>query len=317
MKDYSFYNRAIKLDKKNAGKYYKKRAELYFLDMEYDKSLLDFEEAKKSGVNIDSDWTYNALKWSKCDDVSEIDKTYSKKYDSCYRTKLAYFCIKHKYSQAFELCGKHLTSWDDLYYNDFTRIYFDSKRYKFKCELELRPRYQSIYFARIKLYTENLSRFTGFRKRFFRQRINQDFDKLAKISRNPEYIFLLRAKYYEKLYEFRYAIYFCKKSLALAQNKSDTGFAYIVSSVLKDLYVKNHDFDNAYEIALKMVKSKPSPQILSKAVNSFFYIPSLFNFDFSEEFNKYKSYHLIKEISHKRSKKLQKKELQNAKNNSR
>lgn len=312
MKDYSFYKRALKLDKKNAGKYYAERAELYFLDMEYDLAWKDFEKAKKLGFNTEDNYKYDILKFANENNDSDINFEFSEKttFSEIFRN-IRYCIIKNKSADAWNILGnivKNNFISDFLIAKHIHNEMFNINKNKYKQRISKNPRYQSPYFDRINLYVIHFSEFSPKEKKFYRQRINQDFDTLEKLSKNPEYIYLFRATYFEKQNEIRYAIKFCQKAVDLAKRKNNNGFSYIASSILKDLYVKNYQIDKALDIAMELVETKPSPQVLAKAVNSFHYIPSLFHYKFPKEFEKYKSYKLIVK-NMKQKQRLQKTEM--------
>ena len=305
MKDYSFYERALKLDENNAGNYYAGRAVLYFRDMEYDLAWEDFQKARELGVNVKNYSSYEILELSK----SDFDKVISN-FD--YSQKIGYSLISKyvgallvlkRYSDACVFMGNMMSKYPatHMYHLKFQDIFFIMQNEKYKNLIRRAPKYESIYFWRINLYFENLKHFSKYRVKFYRQRINQDFDTLEKISKHPEYICLARSKYFENSNELKYALKFCRKAVDIAKMKNNKGFAYIAASILKDLYVKNYNTDKALELAEMLVETKPVPEVLAKAVNSFHYIPSLFSFRFPPEFQKYKSYKsVIRELKKRR-----------------
>ncbi len=328
MKDYGFYNRALKLDKKNAGKYYAGRAVLYFRDMEYDLAWQDFQEAEKCGIQLEDYPYYKILKYVNENKNTDINFEFDEK--TTFRDVLRninYCLITKKYKEANKIIGKVFESnftlrnrgiYDMSFIREIQLAMFNKRKQYHKYMLEHSPRYESAYFSRIRLYVSYHDLFSAKEKKFYRQRINQTFDTLEKLSKKPECICLYRAKYFENLNEIRYAIKFCQKAVDIAKEKNDEGFVYIASSILKDLYIKNYETDKALEIAMVLIEKKPSPQVLSKAVNSFHYLPSLFNYKFPPEFEKYKSYRLIsnniKKIRKIRQEKFKQKNQKGCKN---
>lgn len=312
MKDYSFYNRAIETDKANAGKYYAKRAMLYFYDMEYDLALQDLQKAIELGYEGAKDFPYKILIDSKEKGLSDFDK--NKNSLSRQITYVNYYLLNHRYSEAFELLGEQLKLHPEscILHNKIKEIIIKTDLHRLKCKIQKNPRYISPYFSRIKQYEKCLSNVkTSEQKRFYRQRINQDFDMLEKLSIKPESICLLRAKYFEELNEIKHSIKFCQKALDIAKAKKDKGFEYITLILLKDLYVKNYNIDKALKIAMIIVETKPKTEIISKAVNGFYHYTGLFNYDFPLELKKYRSYKLIaknllekRKIQEKKKKKL-------------
>ena len=306
MKDYSFYNRALKLDEKNAGKYYAQRAVLYFYDMEYDLAWEDFKKAEELGVNVKENIYYEILQFSKTDFDTEIGPEFSENIGYHALSKyIGAFLVQKRFSDACVFMGKLLGKQPhfSLFQAKMQNLVFEMKRQRFKKFIEKTPRYESVYFWRIQLFIDNCDIFSKEKKKFFRQRINQDFDTLERISRNPEYICLFRSRYYENMNEIRYAIKFCQRALDIAKSKNNEGLTYIISCVLKNLYIKNYAYDKALEIAMTLVDTKPVPQILSREVNRFHYIPSVFHYKFPPEFEKYKSYKFIKKCAIERRKK--------------
>lgn len=298
MKDYSFYDRALKLDKKNAGKYYAERAVLYFRDMEYDLAWQDFQKADELGFYAKHLQCYIVLKACQENRYENISIDFDEEISYSSLSNYIWYClIKHNYANAFSFLGNLLSRNPNnmLYQKKMQDVFFEMKRQKYRGILKRLVNYESAYFNRIKLYTDNFKKYSSGLQKYFRTRINQDFDKLEKISINPEYICLLRSKYFENQNEIRYAIKFCQKAIDIAKKKNNKGFVYIASSILKDLYVKNYQTEKALEIAMELVETKPTPQILSKEVNCFNYIPSLFHYEFPPEFEKYKSYRQIAE----------------------
>lgn len=292
MKDYSFYNRAIELDKKNAGKYYQERAILHFLDMEYALSWKDFQKAAELGVKVEKNLNYQILECSKNCVESDIKIDFSEKVNCSTLSKyIGYYLVQNRFSDAFNFLSTLInnTSCNPLYVKKVQEIFFYSQRQRFKKIIERTPKFEKVYFWRIKLYSENFKNFSKFEKKYYRQKINQDFETLEKISKNPEYICLLRAKYFENLKEKRYAIKFCQKAIDTAKSKRNEAFVYIASGVLKNLYIQNYDLDKALDISIMLVEAKPIPQNLAKEVNSFHYLSSLFPYSFPPEFEKYKS----------------------------
>ena len=303
MKDYSFYNRAIKLDPQNAGKYYAGRAVLYFYDMEYELAWNDFQKAKELGAKVETNYYYKILKFSKNstkeDLVTNIEKTTS--FQQIFNSLNCYL-VQRRYADAYKIMGllfsANLTVNNKCFFDSFAlkkinKVIFEIEKSKYKTLITQKPRYESPYFSRINLYSKYFDEFSKIEKKFYRQRINQDFDTLEKISKNPEYICLFRSKYFEKRNEIRYAIKFCQKAIDIAKNKQHDGFAYIATSILKDLYIKDYNMSKALELATELVENKPLPATLSKAVISFNYIPKLFQYKFPPEFQKYKKYRLI------------------------
>ena len=325
MKDYSFYNRAIELDKDNAGKYYAKRAKLYFLDMEYDLALQDLQKAIGLGYEDAKEFPYEILIKSKEKGFSDFVKNENRL--SRQITYVYYYLLNHKYSEAFKFLGEQLKLYPDnsSLLDEIKEVINKTDLYRLKCKIQRNPRYVSPYFARIKRYKECLSDVkTLEQKKYYRQRINQDFDTLEKLSKKPESICLLRAKYFENLNEIKHSIKYCQKALDIAKVKKDKGFVYITLILLKDLYVKNYNIDKAIDIAMILVETKPTTEIISKAVNGFYNYTGLFSYDFPLGLKKYKSYKLIaKNLLEKRKiqKKIREKQLvrknRNAKNNSR
>ena len=296
MKDYSFYDRALKLDEKNAGKYYKERAILYFRDMEYDLAWQDFQKADELGFDVKNHQCYIVLKACQENSYENININFDEKVSYSRLSNYIWYClIKHNFADAFSFLGNLLSKNPNnfLYQKKMQDVFFEMKRQKFRYILKRAVHYESAYFGRIKLYTDNLKKYSKDIQKYYRTRINQDFEKLEKISINPEYICLLRSKYFENQNEIKYAVKFCQKAIDIAKKKNNKGFVYIASSILKDLYVKNYQTEKALEIAMELVETKPTPQILSKEVNCFNYIPSLFHYEFPPEFEKYKSYRLI------------------------
>lgn len=296
MKDYAFYKRALKLDKKNAGTYYAERAVLYFRDLNYECAWQDFQKAQKLGVDLSAYCYYDILKFSdECreeDLVTNIEKKVS--FHQFYNT-IEYYIQKQKFKEAYNLIGqlisKHLS--DMLIIRKAEKLLFDIRRAEYLATIAERPKYEAKYYSIINLYVLRSELFSQSEKKFYRQRINKYFDKLEKISKHPACVCLARAKYFEQLNEIRYAIKFCQKAADIAKSKNDKGLVYIASSILKDLYVKNYNIDKALDIATELVKTKPVPDVLAKAVNAFYYIPELFSYVLPPEFQKLKSYKLI------------------------
>ena len=303
--------------------------------MEYDLAWQDFQKAEKNGINLENYRYYDILKYVNENKNADINFEFNEKttFSEIFRN-INYCLVMQKYKEANKIIGKLFESnltlknrgmYDMEIIKKVQLVTFEKKRHKYKLLLEKKPKYESPYFWRINLYISYYNFFSAIDKKFYRQRINQDFDTLEKLSKKSENICLLRSKYFENLNEIRYAIKFCQKAIDIAKNKKDEGFVYIASSILKDLYVKNYQTDKALEIAMVLVETKPSPQVLSKMVNSFHYVPSLFRYKFPPEFEKYKSYKLIvKNMKRKdrlRIEQLRKKRKQkgfgNGKNNNR
>lgn len=318
MKDYSFYNRAIALDNDNAGKYYAKRAMLYFYDMEYDFALQDLQKAIELGYEDAKNFPYKILIESKEKDLSNFVKNENRL--SRQITYVYYYLLNHKYSEAFKFLGEQLKLYPEscILHEKIKEVIVKTDLHRLKCKIQKNPRYVSPYFARIKRYKECLSDVkTLEQKKYYRQRINQDFDTLEKLSKKPESICLLRAKYFEDLNEIKYSIKFCQRALDIAKAKKDKGFVYITLILLKDLYVKNYNIDKALEIAMILVETKPTTEIISKAVNGFYHYTDLFSYDFPLELKKYKSYKLIaKNLLEKRKIQQKIREKQSVRRNS-
>lgn len=318
MKDYSFYNRAIELDKNNAGKYYAKRAMLYFYDMEYDLALQDLQKSIGLGYEDAKEFPYEILLKSKEKDISDFVKPQNRL--SRQRTYVNYYILNHKFSEAFKFLGKQLKLYPDnsSLFDEIKEVINKADLHRLKCKIQKNPRYISPYFARINRYKECLSDVkTLEQKKYYRQRINQDFDTLEKLSKKPESICLLRAKYFEDLNEIKHSIKFCQRVLDIANAKKDKGFVYITLILLKDLYVKKYNIDKALEIAMILVETKPTTEIISKAVNGFYHYTGLFSYDFPLELKKYKSYKLIaKNLLEKRKIQQKIREKQSVRRNS-
>ena len=305
MKDYSFYKRAIELDKKNAGKYYQERALLHFLDMEYALSWEDFQKAAELGVKVEKNLNYQILECSKNSiDFDNQTVFFGDTFSDLVSRYIDYYIVQNRYSDALTFVSYLLDNAtdDSLYIKKTQKILFHMQRSRFKTIIKRTPKFEKVYLWRINLYSENFKNFSDFEKRYYRQKINQDFETVEKISRNPEHICLLRAKYFENLNEKRYAIKFCKKAIDIAKSKNNEAFVYLSLIVLKILYIQNYDFDKALDVSIMLVEAKPIPQNLAKETSSFHYLSSLLPYSFPPEFEKYKSDKAIKKDLKKRKK---------------
>lgn len=304
MKDYSFYGRALKLDKKNEGKYYQERAILHFLDMEYDLSLEDFQKAAELGIKAEKNPYFQILQFSKNSAVLDIKTDFSEEYDKdLLSLYIGYFVVQNRFTDAFKFLADILNDSSDcsLYLKFIQKVYFYAQKSRFKRILGKTPKFETVYLRRIKLFSENYKNFSDTEKRYYRQKINQDFETLEKISKNPEYICLLWSKYFENLNETRYAIKFCRKAADTAKRKNNEAFAFIALSVLRNLYIQNLDFDRAIDISVMLAENKPLPQILADEVNRFRYCSDNLFCGLPPEFEKYKTEKsLIKQIKQRK-----------------
>lgn len=261
MKDYSFYKRALKLDKKNAGKYYAGRAVLYFYDMEYELAWQDFQKAKKHGFNLDYVAQYTKLLLCKRIENNEFEFSENKNSGRDFHYLVNYHLLKHNYSQVMAMFAEKFTTTTPN--SPFVRILFkialfETEKYELKDYIARHPDLIISYYRRINFYIQNKEFYDGdYEKRFYRQRINQDFDKLEKLSKNPEYVNLYRSKFHENLYEYRYAIKFCKKSMEISQAKKNDGLTYVIAVILKNLYIKINDLESAKEMATLCIDLRP------------------------------------------------------------
>ena len=160
-----------------------------------------------------------------------------------------------------------------------------------KCEIMKKvkenPEDEMVYWDRIKFYIVHQDIFDNEQKIIYRQRIKQDYEKLEKITVCPIHLNLNRSKYYENNNEFKYAIKYCKKALELAQEKKKTALTYIISVILKTLYVKNNDYNNAMEIAVSLIELKPSPETIVKQIRKSKLLVNFPCYSFPKEIEKY------------------------------
>ncbi len=289
MKDYSFYNRAIELDPKNAGKYYAGRAVLYFYDMEYELAWQDFQKALELGENIKKNEKYKYLAaCRKFENNGNMSEKLNKK-QVCYQL-INYYLIKNNYSKVLSLLSE---MYDSEYlslnfYNLMKNIVFCMEKYRLKVIISEDSDREQLYFLRIRFYDKNMEFFNDFEKRLYRQRINQDFETLEKISKYPEFVYLMRAKYFESNNELDYAIKFCKKALTTVQGKNNEAWIYIITQILKTLYIKNNNIEAAIQTALKIADIKPLPAVLKKELRKIYYIPGIYQISFPPEILKFR-----------------------------
>lgn len=244
MKDYSFYNRAIELDPKNAGKYYAGRAVLYFYDMEYELAWNDFQKAIELGEYVLNIQQYKMLmSYKHYEESKQTDFSNVTRISDFYRY-VNYFLLKQDFDNVLLTISRFKK--DKLTSSAIQTALTNAGFYFRKCEIMKKvkenPEDEMVYWDRIKFYIVHQDIFDNEQKIIYRQRIKQDYEKLEKITVCPIHLNIHRSKYYENNNELKYAIKYCKKALELAQEKKKFALTYIIAVILKTLYVKNNIF---------------------------------------------------------------------------
>lgn len=291
MKDYSFYNRAIKLDPQNAGKYYAGRAVLYFYDMEYELAWQDFQKAIELGEYVLNIQQYKMLmSYKHYEKSKQIDIYKHEKMNIAdFGRYVNYFLIKQDFDKVL-LTIAHFKK-DRLTHSGIQSALTNAGFYFRKCEImkavKENPEDEMVYWDRIKFYIVHQNIFDNEQKIIYRQRIKQDYEKLEKITVCPIHLNLNRSKYYENNNELKYAIKYCKKALELALNKKKKDLSYIISVILKTLYVKNNDYNNAMAIAVSLIEIKPSPEAIVRQIRKSRRLVNFPCYSFPKEIEKY------------------------------
>ena len=297
MKDYSFYNRALKLDEKNAGKYYAERAVLYFYDMEYDLAWNDFQKAIELGeyvldiVQYKMLMSYKHFEKSKPTDLSKLHLI------SDFYRQVNYFLLKGDFDNFLLAIFNYIKNNPERTAS-LKNVLLSAGFYFEKCKIMKKvkenPDNELVYWDRISFYIRNQKYFDEQQKIIYRQRIKQDYERLEKITVLPIHLNLNRSKYYEINNEIKYAIKYCKKALELAQEKKKRALSYIISVILKTLYIKSNDYNNAKEIAMYSIDLKPTPEVIAKQIYKSVRLVRFPCYSFPKEIEKYNRWHFKK-----------------------
>lgn len=289
MKDYSFYNRAIELDPKNAGKYYAGRAVLYFYDMEYELAWNDFQKAIELGEYVLNIQQYKMLmSYKHYEESKQTDFSNVTRISDFYRY-VNYFLLKQDFDNVLLTISRFKK--DKLTSSAIQTALTNAGFYFRKCEIMKKvkenPEDEMVYWDRIKFYIVHQDIFDNEQKIIYRQRIKQDYEKLEKITVCPIHLNIHRSKYYENNNELKYAIKYCKKALELAQEKKKFALTYIIAVILKTLYVKNNDYNNAMAIAVSLIEIKPSPEAIVRQIRKSRRLVNFPCYSFPKEIEKY------------------------------
>ena len=276
MKDYRFYNRAIELDEKNAGKYYAGRAVLYFYDMDYELAWNDFQKASELGEFVIDKNEYKMLAgYKKIEESGQTDLSQLEPLNTGeFYNYVNYFLIKKDYEQLFSLIANFVKTHKKYRIEDFSDVlktisFYMQKNYIIN-KVKENPNSEKAYVDRIRFYQETLENPDIDNEEFYKQRIIRDFEKLEELSKTTEYVYLVISQYYENIDNLGNAVKYCQKALETAKKNKNNVLIFIISTVLKGLYSKDGNLEKAKEIAMTLVETTSSPEEIGKEVYNFY-----------------------------------------------